>query len=173
VPGATVTLAGWKFSDWSEPTFWGMTMVSAPPEAGAELDTAVVVEVGVLVDVVVVVVELGVVVLVAVVTAVEEELDVAALVVEVTAVVVDVAVVEAEEEAVVVAVLVELAVIVGLPAPFVVHHMVVHVDEEAAAVVVQVAALDAEVVVDGNVVHAIACQFECPDWVGAVVGRPV
>jgi hypothetical protein len=150
VPGATVTLAGEKFSDWSEPTFWGMTMVTAPPEAGAELDAAVVVEVGVLVlvDVVVVVVELGVVVLVAVVTA-ADELDVAALVVEVTAEVVDVAVVEAEEEAVVVAVLVELAVIVGLPAPFVVHHMVVHVDEEAAAVVVQVAALDAEVVVDG------------------------
>jgi hypothetical protein len=150
VPGATVTLAGWKFSDWSEPTFWGMTMVTAPPEAGAELDAAVVVEVGVLVlvDVVVVVVELGVVVLVAVVTA-AEELDVAALVVEVTAVVVDVAVVEAEEDAVVVAVLVEVAVIVGLPAPFVVHHMVVHVDVEAAAVLVEVAALDAEVVVDG------------------------
>jgi hypothetical protein len=148
VPGATVTLAGWKFSDWSLPTFWGMTMVTAPPEAGAELDTAVVVEVGALVAVVVVVVELGVVVIVAVVTA-AEELDVAALVVEVTAVVVDVAVVEAEEDAVVVAVLVEVAVIVGLPAPFVVHHMVVHVDEEAAAVVVQVAALDAEVVVDG------------------------
>jgi hypothetical protein len=27
VPGATVTLAGWKFSDWSAPTFWGMIMV--------------------------------------------------------------------------------------------------------------------------------------------------
>jgi hypothetical protein len=89
-----------------------------------------------------------VVVLVAVVTA-ADELDVAALVVEVTAEVVDVAIVEAEEEAVVVAVLVELAVIVGLPAPFVVHHMVVHVDAEAAAVLVEVAALDAEVVVDG------------------------
>jgi hypothetical protein len=138
VPGATVTLAGWKFSDWSVPTFWGMTMVTAPPEAGAELDTAVVVE-------------LGVVVLVAVVTA-AEELDVAALVVEVTAEEVDVAVVEAEEEAVVVAVLVEVAVIVGLPAPFVVHHMVVHVDVAAAVVLVQVdeAEAVAEVVVEGS-----------------------
>lgn len=27
VPGATVTLAGWKLSDWSEPTFWGITIV--------------------------------------------------------------------------------------------------------------------------------------------------
>jgi hypothetical protein len=27
VPGATVTLAGWKFSDWSAPTFWGIVIV--------------------------------------------------------------------------------------------------------------------------------------------------
>jgi len=36
-----VTLAGEKFSDWSAPTFWGMTMVTAPPE-GAAVDVDVV-----------------------------------------------------------------------------------------------------------------------------------
>jgi hypothetical protein len=144
VPGATVTLAGEKFSDWSAPTFWGMTIVTAPPE-GAEV-AVVEVEVGVLVevDVIVLVVEVGVLV----------EVEVVVLVVATEDVVVEVETAADEvEDAVVdvvggrVAVLVELAVIVGLPAPFVVHHMVVHVDDEAAAVLVEAAELDAAVVV--------------------------
>jgi hypothetical protein len=142
VPGATVTLAGEKFSVVSVPTFWGMTMVTEPP-AGVEVAVVVLVEVGVLVVVLVVVlVEVGVIddvvteedVVEVVVCADEEDV-----------------VTEDEDDAVEVlvggrvAVLVELAVIVGLPAPFVVHHMVVHVDDEAEAlVVVEAAELDAE-----------------------------
>jgi hypothetical protein len=45
VPGATVTLAGEKLSDWSFPTFWGMTMVTAP--AAVEVLAAVLVVMGV------------------------------------------------------------------------------------------------------------------------------
>jgi hypothetical protein len=142
VPGATVTLAGEKLSVWSAPTFWGMTMVTAPPVGGADVAVAVVVvEVGVLVvvDVVVTAAEEEVVVD-EVLTAAEEEVE--------DAVVDEEAVAEEDvDAAVVVAALVELAVIVGLPAPFVVHHMVVHVDDEAAAVVVTAAELDAVVVV--------------------------
>jgi hypothetical protein len=151
-----VALAGEKFSDMSVDTPWGMVMVTAPPEGGAVVTAEVVeVEVGalVLVAVVVVEVEVGVLVLVAVVeVTTAEELDAvvevvtAAEEVEMAAEEVEMAVVDEEETAVVV--LVELAVIVGLPAPFVVHHMVVHVDDEAVAVaVVEAAALDAEVVV--------------------------
>jgi hypothetical protein len=152
VPGATVTLAGEKFSVVSVPTFWGITIVTEPPVAGEEVAVVVLVEVGVLVLVAVLVVEVAVIE--DVVTADEED------VVVVDATEVDVVlgaeedVVDAEEEDAVevlvdgrVAVLVELAVIVGLPAPFVVHHMVVHVDEEAAALVVvddEAAELDAE-----------------------------
>ena len=42
VPGATVTLAGEKLSVWSAPTFWGMTMVTAPPAGGAVVDVLVI-----------------------------------------------------------------------------------------------------------------------------------
>ena len=47
-----MTLAGWKFSDCSAPTFWGITMVKLPLELvdGADVEVMVV-EVVVLVEV--------------------------------------------------------------------------------------------------------------------------
>lgn len=52
VPGAIVALAGEKSSDWSAPTFCGITMVKLPAELvdGADVEV-IVVEVVVLVDV--------------------------------------------------------------------------------------------------------------------------
>jgi hypothetical protein len=61
VPGATVTLAGEKFSVVSVPTFWGITIVTEPPVAGEEVAVVVLVEVGVLVLVAVLVVEVAVI----------------------------------------------------------------------------------------------------------------
>jgi hypothetical protein len=147
VPGATVTLAGEKFSDWSFPTFWGITIVTAPP-AAALLDTALVAEVEDGVLLVVVVVEIGVLEVEVTEVEIGVLLEVEVAEEELTAdeelemAVVD----EAEELAEVVALLVELAVTVGLPAPFVVHHIVVHVDDVVVALLLVVAAeLDAAV----------------------------
>jgi hypothetical protein len=81
VPGATVTLAGEKFSVVSVPTFWGITIVTEPPVAGEEVAVVVLVEVGVLVLVAVLVVEVAVIE--DVVTADEEDVVVDATEVEV------------------------------------------------------------------------------------------
>jgi len=141
VPEATVRLAGEKFSVVSVPTFWGITTLAEPPAAVVLVDLVVVVvlvEVGVLVLVMVLIVVLVVVdfdVVLVVEADVEEEAELEELDADVL---LDGSV----------ALLVELAVIVGLPAPFVVHHMVVHVDDAAEEAAVVVAAeLDADVVV--------------------------
>lgn len=144
VPEATVRLAGEKFSVVSVPTFWGIFTPAEPPAGVLVVDLVVVVvlvAVGVLVLVLVVVLMVVLVVLdVDVVLVVEADVE-------------EEAELELDADVLVdgsVALLVELAVIVGLPAPFVVHHMVVHVDDaadEVAVAVVVAAELDADVVV--------------------------
>jgi hypothetical protein len=149
VPGATVRLAGEKLSVVSVPTFWGIFTPAEPPAGVLVVDLLVVV----------VLVAVGVLLLVLVVVLVVVVLMVVLVVVDFDVVLVVEADVEEEAELELdadvlvegsVAVLVELAVIVGLPAPLVVHHMVVHVDdaaEEVAVAVVVAAELDADVVV--------------------------
>lgn len=126
-PAATLSVEGWKLSALFAPTPWGITIVYVPPLAAEDVVDG---------GGVVVVVLVAVVDVVVLVDVVEDEVtadeELVLIVVE------DEAAVEellALEVAVLVAAeLVLVTVIVGVPEPFVVHQLVVHVGVAVAVV---------------------------------------